>query len=267
MDENKISDIRKIENDFLLEAIANLQNDPQNKQNEIDFLAKLRRASLISPAVIEEKTEDGSFKRLEADKANPENTRVSFMMLQKDGKSFLPAFTKLEELKKSGENEKLQTVVMHFDQYLSVICSDENGPDGFVIDPFGANLIMPRGLLVELFNARQKFINDQKNMFMVRDAKEYPQDLIESLKNFFDENGTVENAWIRMLRKGNEISFLIIVDYDNCEENDETVRKELFDAVAEHAKEFRRGLGISVVSVAEEFGKKAIENVFPFYTR
>lgn len=268
MDENKRPDIRKIENESLIEAIVNLKKDPQNKQNEIAFVAELRKAVLISPAIIEVKDENGEFKRLEADKADPKNTKINFMMLsQKDGKTFLPAFTKLEELTKFREDEKLQTIVTNFDQYLSIICSDEKGPDGFVIDPFGENLIMPRELLMALFNASRKMNDEHKDQFMLGDAKEYPQDLIDSLKDFFEENGTVENAYIRMMRKGNEISFLIVVDYDNCEEKDEAVRKELFDAIAEHAKDFRKGLGISVASIADDFGKQAVENKFPFYTR
>ncbi len=266
MEENKRPDIRKIENPDLIKAIEELKKDPQNKDNEIAFVAQLRKAVLISPAIIEVKDENGKFQRLEADKADPENTRVNFMMLsQKDGKTFLPAFTSFEELIKFREDEKLQTIVTNFDQYLSIICSDENGPAGFVIDPFGSNLIMPRELLKALFDAGKNIPNN--NQYMLGDAKEYPQDLLDSLKDFFDENGTVENAYIRMMRRGNDISFLIIVDYDNCEEKDEDVKKDLFDQIAEHAKPYRKNLGISVASVADDFGKQAIENKFPFYTR
>lgn len=268
MDENKRPDIRKIENPDLIEAIENLKKDSQNKENEIAFVAQLRKAVFISPAIIEVKDDNGEFHRLEAEKADPENTRINFMMLsQKDGKTFLPAFTNLNELKKFREDEKLQTIVTNFEQYLSIICSDDKGPDGFVIDPFGSNLIMPRELLKALFNAEKKMNEEHKNQVLLGDAKEYPEDLLDALKNFFDENGTVENAYIRMLRKGNEVSFLFIVDYDDCEDKDEKVRKELFDAIAECAKEFRKGLGISIVSVADDFGKQAIENKLPFYTR
>ena len=65
-----------------------------------------------------------------------------------------------------------------------------------------------------------------------------------------------------MMKRGEAVSFLLVVDFDEAQD-----RRELFDAIAEKAKNYLDGLSISIASLSDAFGAKATENKFPFYTR
>ncbi len=251
--------ISEISNPQLIEAMTELK-EKQTQEAEKKFMEELGRARFLSPAIIKVKDENGEYQPAKEGKADPENTQINFMMLSNpDGKHFLPAFTSLEEVRKWRKEENLQTVVTAIDNYMSIITSDQNGPEGLVIDPFSSNIIMPRGLFESMKAASSKQ-NDQK--IMLGEPKEYPEGLVNALTKFFDENGHVEKAFLQMMKRGETVSILLIVDYDQTED-----RRTLFDAIASNAKNYLDGFSISIASLSDGFGSKAAENKFPFYTR
>ena len=258
--EKKITDIS---NPALVYAMEVLK-EKKDKNSEMKFISELSRARFISPAIIEVKDENGEYKLAETDGiSDPENTRIHFMMLtQNTGKKFLPAFTDMDEVRKWRKEENLQTVVTTFDNHMEMILKDDDGPSGFVINPFGSNMIMPRELLAQLKEAADKH-RDEK--IMIGDPRDYPEDLVGVLSDFFEENGTVEKAYILMMKRGEQESYLLIIDFDNADYD--LQRRKLFDAAAEAAKDHLNGLSLSIASFADELGKKAADNKLPFYTR
>ncbi len=255
--------VAEISNPALVYAMEVLK-EKKDKNSEMKFISELNRARFISPAIIEVKDENGEYKLAEGNGiSDPENTRIHFMMLtQNTGKKFMPAFTDMDELKKWREEENLQTIVTTFDNHMEMILSDDDGPSGFVINPFGSNMILPRELLTQLKEAADKQKNEQ---VLIGDPKEYPEALAGALTDFFEENGTVEKAYILMMKRGEQESYLLIIDFDNTD--DDLQRHKLFDAAAETAKDHLNGLGISIASFADELGQKAADNKLPFYTR
>ena len=119
----------------------------------------------------------------------------------------------------------------------------------------------PNTLVIKLYN----------NQVFIADIKEHPEELEKSLTNFFEENGKVEKAYMQLMRRGDNVSYLLIIDHDVPEDADEeeikTIRRELFDAVADVCKPELKGKALSIADFAEDFGKKAADNKFPFYTR
>ncbi|MBP1566205.1 MAG: enhanced serine sensitivity protein SseB C-terminal domain-containing protein [Oscillospiraceae bacterium] len=264
MEDNKNQEFTPVVNPALVKAMEELK-EQKSKDAEKNFIVQLRQARLLSPAIIEVKDENGDFVPAVEGKADPKNTRVNFMMLsQKDGQKFLPAFTSIEEVRKWRKEEKLQNVVSTFEQYLAMITADENGPNGFVIDPFGSNIIMPRELLVKLKEAADKFRNEQ---VMVGELKDYPDKLAEKLISFFEEKGNVEKAFLLAMTRGTAQGYLVVVDYDGAENDTPEQSRSFYDEIAEAVNGCLDGKGLSIASVKDSFGSKASDNRLPFYTR
>ena len=265
--ENKKIRLDEIENPALVYAMYEMK-DKKTKEAEAKFISDLRRAIFITPAIVEVKGEDGEF-RVAEDSSQKGETRIQFMMLQNDKKErFLPAFTSMEEVRKWRKEERFQTVVCKFDQYINIVASDPQGPKGLAIDPFGSNILLAR----ELLEGLKKAIDDKNNtQVFIADLKEHPEELESTLKDFFDEDGTVGQAYLQLMRRGDDVSYLLIVDNDfpenASEEEIKSIRKTLFDSIAEKIKPILNGRPFSIAGFSDEFGKKAVENREPFYTR
>ena len=184
-EENKRLKPSEIENPALVYAMYEMK-EKKTQEAEAKFISELRKATFISPAIIEVKDENGEF--VIADESKPSNgeVRVSFMMLSsEDGTKYLPAFTSLDEVRKWREEEKLQTVVGNFDRYINFVASDPNNISGVVIDPFGSNIILSNQLIGGLKSAIDEKNNTQ---IYISDLKKHPENLENALIDFFKEN-------------------------------------------------------------------------------
>ena len=267
-EENKRLKPSEIENPALVYAMYEMK-EKKTQEAEAKFISELRKATFISPAIIEVKDENGEF--VIADESKPSNgeVRVSFMMLSsEDGTKYLPAFTSLDEVRKWREEEKLQTVVGNFDRYINFVASDPNNISGVVIAPFGSNIILSNQLIGGLKSAIDEKNNTQ---IYISDLKKHPENLENALIDFFKENGTIEKAYIQMMKRGETVSFLVIVDHDipdgTTDEQLKELRNNLFETIAQAAKPHLEGMSLSIAGFTDEFGKKAVENREPFYTR
>lgn len=262
MSEDIKETIESIENPALVLAMCNLK-DRKTKEAEEKFMLELKRARFLSPAIVEVKDENGDFQKATGGKSNASETRINFMMLSmEDGRKFLPAFTSMDEVRKWRGDEKLQCVVATMDNYISIINRDPNGPSGIVVDPFGSNIVMHRQLIEKM---QDKQNGGQSEKIMIGDPKEFPQALADALSKFFDENGNVETAYLFVMRRGDVLSYLIILDYDTEAESD---RRKFFDAIAQASKEHLNGISISIAPLGDAVSEKIItEDKKPFYTK
>ncbi|WP_044974366.1 enhanced serine sensitivity protein SseB C-terminal domain-containing protein [Ruminococcus sp. HUN007] len=255
--ENKKIRLDEIENPALVYAMYEMK-DKKTKETEAKFISELRRATFITPAVVEVKGEDGEF-RVAEDSSQKGETRIQFMMLQNDKKErFLPAFTSMEEVRKWRKEDHFQTVICNFDQYINIVASDAEGPRGLAIDPYGSNILLSRELLEGLKSAIDERNNSQ---VFIADLKEHPEELEDALRDFFNEDGTVEQAYLQLMRRGNDVSYLLIVDNEfpeNASEDEvKSIRKNLFDNIAEKIKPALNGRPLSIAGFSDEFGKKS----------
>ena len=93
----------------------------------------------------------------------------------------------------------------------------------------------------------------------------YPDGMVDTLRDFLDEIGTVKQAFILIMeRDNNEKSLLFIIDHDEMEAPQ---RKELFDSIAGKSKPYVEGMNLMFVPYLDGFAKDATENKLPFYRR
>ncbi|MCR5755859.1 MAG: SseB family protein, partial [Acetatifactor sp.] len=82
-------------------------------------------------------------------------------------KQFFMAFTDAMELKKWKNHEDQQTAVASFEDYAGLLFKkDGNGQlppaIGFVINPFGDNIIVPREMIAQYMAARAEQMQNKK---------------------------------------------------------------------------------------------------------
>ena len=121
------------------------EDTPEHRQM---FLEELQKAKFLAPVVI--------------DPAPQPDAKVQFHMLStEDGRKFFMAFTDWMELKKWKDEENQQTFAMNFDDYAGMLLrKDAQGNSspalGFVINPFGGNIVVTREMVAGMIAAKLK---------------------------------------------------------------------------------------------------------------
>lgn len=122
------------------------------------FMEEVARASFMAPAVVEPKPQEDAEGKL----AVAPGSKVQFPMLSASGgQHFFMAFTDEGEYSKWEEKapEKLSKFALTIEDYAAMLLrKDAMGNDcpalGVVINPYGANIILPREMLAGMMVAR-----------------------------------------------------------------------------------------------------------------
>ena len=195
------------------------------------------------------------------------NTTMQMPMLSSaGGKHFYPVFTDHAELAKWQKMEKPNTLILTFDDYAAFLEKNEQA-EGIVINPFSDNFVLNRKLMAHLKAqkdlrtkgvSRNKITKDTK--VMVGEPKEYPTEMMEALQAHMKGMPAIERAWLRLMMKDNVQSFLVVVDFAGN-------REEIFGQIAAVARPYLKNIYLDMIPYQDGFGKKAVENVEPFYQK
>lgn len=147
---------KAVSNPMLIGCIE-LMRDADTPDHRVMFAEELRRASLMTPAVIVPAPvtdEEGNSKLLSG-------SQINFPMLNtKDGKTFCMGFTDPVEYKNwAVRNGNPPFFAFQFQDYMNMIFSkDSQGNDnpvlGLVINPMSANVVIPREMLMGMVNVQ-----------------------------------------------------------------------------------------------------------------
>ena len=145
----------KIENPMLIGAIEVMRAD-ENPEKKEAVLEEILKATFLCPATVSEPP-------LEGEDGLPylkEDCEVQQKMIQdKNGKPLLMAFTSKEEMDKWMSQRAIRDFVygfgMTFLEYVDLMMQEmpngERGPaQGFVIDPYGCNLVVDRDMVANI---------------------------------------------------------------------------------------------------------------------
>lgn len=248
---------KPIENPELLQALEALhrENTPENQHNALNLV--VNNARFITPIVWDPKAD------------SPEKKITQFQVISsKDGKTFFPAFTDLNQLNKLCNSSEQHFLLLSFDEYVSLL-NAESRAAGFVINPLDTHpLTLEREFVASL--AKQKKAREgyskktiQKDTpILFSDANNCPQALLDQVRLVAEPLTEVQNLYLRLMTNPDqgESSYLIIVDHSG---NQETV----FRTIANAARPHLGGYQVGMVSFDSEFGKAAAEGVEPFFVR
>ncbi len=140
---------KQIKNMELIIAMRMLQEE-DTLENRNRMINEMMKSKFVTPATIDPKDEE----RVRANKGKDGKTsvQVSFKIVKsKDGKKFLPAFTDTAQYnewkERSGIKDGLRNMIMNFDVYAQYILNSNGDLDGFIINPYGENIVFTTGLI------------------------------------------------------------------------------------------------------------------------
>lgn len=270
MEENKNAvPASPINNERLHAVFAELakDNSPENKNKMIDEI--VMRAKFFVPVIIEPKdgvqTPDG--------KIGKEDKVKFYTITNNEKKKYLMGFTSLPELakwKKDGNQQ--QTLIFGFDNYALMLSQTAKEHAGWVIDPFGANVVLPTELVMTLVEEKKRRMEMLKSAapqqeqipagteIRLAQPKNYPIAMVKSITKYMKQHEEIKSGYLQLMLRENRESFLIIVDSEK-EDN------ALFDGIIAAAREQNPPIPIELVWKTNGFGKQATTNVAPFYIK
>lgn len=264
---------KPITNPELVEALKALhqENTPQNQGKVLGLVVE--RAVFLTPAVVTPAPQQPG----QADSARKQATIQFQLITTKDGRPFFPAFTDAEELRKFAGQKPVQSVVLRFDDYVSLIQRNEKAC-GFVVNPLGLSLTLDRKT-VESLAAKKKEVAQLRQQrqqqqaaysqetiekdaqVMVGDPDEVPQAMLDAVAQMAQGREDIRTLWLRqMIRPDGTPSLIIVVDHTGTQ-------AEVFEAVAEAARPHFGRLPVDMIPYGTSFAEAATEGVEPFFRR
>ena len=263
---------KPITNPELVEALKALhqENTPQNQGKVLGLVVE--RAVFLTPAVVTPAPQQPG----QADSARKQATIQFQLITTKDGRPFFPAFTDVDELRKFAGQKPVQSVMLRFDDYVSLIQRNEKAC-GFVVNPLGLSLTLDRKT-VESLAAKKKEVAQLRQQrqqqaaysqetiekdaqVMVGDPDEVPQAMLDAVAQMAQGREDIRTLWLRqMIRPDGTPSLIIVVDHTGAQ-------AEVFEAVAEAARPHFGRLPVDMLPYGTSFAEAATEGVAPFFRR
>lgn len=240
-----------INNTNLLNAIRLMRAD---SSKEPLFFEALHQAKLLCPVQVDTrnlpKNPDGSV-ILSSD------SPISLVSISdSSGASYLMAFTDRNELAKWNQGSYQQTIVYTFDDYKTVLISDDTPYQGVVLNPFSDNIVLGKEIFA---GSNAPFQTAKSNeSIMIGQPKDYPTRMVEKLKQYFRSNHLVDVAYLLWMVRGQETGYLLVLGTTASPQ-------KLFPSLGELCKPYLNEKPLDMVPLNSTFGQSSIQDQQPFY--
>ena len=187
------------------------------------------------------------------------------LITNSDDKSFYPFFTDWNEFRRFDKEQKFSGNIATFEDIKYFI----DKADGISINPYGANITLTKDMLNVIESAAEgslqntvikEQVAEKDSKVMLGEPAEYPQKMIDEICKYLKTNKNVNAAYLRLMVKDNEQSYLIVVDFSGD-------KNEVFSGIANAGVPYSNGKYLDFVPISSSFGKEAVENVIPFYKK
>lgn len=260
-----------------LNAAAKKLRQENNPQNLNAVINQLTRAIFLAPAKVEingDIPKPGANGRVQL----PKDTRVTFSLLKAtDGRSFFPAFTNEEELRKWHQNGATQVMALRFDDYARMLQQNDKVA-GFVVDPFGDNLRFESKMVASIKQQHDAAVERVKaglrpaqvkpgDKITIVEPTVYPDALLDPLCELFAQQPGVAAAYLQMmLVNDTDRYYLLVLDAGKDD--------KLFAAIANTARPFMsspeniaKKINLNITTSETPLGQQGMRDSEPFYVR
>ena len=183
------------------------------------------------------------------------------------GDKYFLAFSSFMEMAKWRENANVPSIVVTFDDYAGILkkAKDDDSIAGFVIDPFGVNLVFTKEQALAIKEIKDKHDANVKKVkegdeVFIGEPMEYPAALVEAIKTYLDGQVTVKKAYLQLMCRGEDESYVVVLD---CENHNQKV----FEDIAEVARPHLGAKPMDLVGIGTELGSKIAEKTKPFFEK
>ncbi len=146
---------KSVSNPMLMGCIQLLKAEDSQEHRNM-FAEELLRSSFLAPAIME----PAPMKDADGKLAIVQGSKIQFpMLMTQDGKRYFMGFTDAVEYRKWVEkNEDLPYFALQFDDYIRLLQPDAQGNEspmlGFVVNPMGDNVIVPKEMVLAIAAAK-----------------------------------------------------------------------------------------------------------------
>ncbi len=259
-----------VTNPELKEAIDALKGeDPQNKSIEKQqaLLEALKNARLLAPVNLGKELKPDANGRLP--QVRPNEIRF-YLINTKDGKTFFPAFTSIEDAGKfnvTGENDpKPVNIVRTMPDYWNLLSQKDCIAEGVVINPGSDNMIIPKGLAaaaagkIQMRPAPQKQPENAPVNVIYTEPSVYPTRMINAVYDCCAEIPEIDRVWMKGKVAGMTMTFAFFVEADK---NDETILNRIIETAVPLAKE----VPVEAEFINDRIMKDIIKDAVALYDR
>lgn len=239
----------QITNPKLVKVLKNLETN-----SKTEFINELFEAKFLCPVVLG----NGIVLKNNAEKTTlGEDSAVQLIGLTSTiGKTYLMAFTDWNEFSKWNKKSGQKTLIFSYADYHRIILQGDSLYEGFVINPFSENIVLSKSFIKDISQSYQQAKKGESVMLGV--PKDYPYDMEEALKKFFNKTKIVKQAYLLWMVKGDEAGYLLALDFIGSQQN-------VFYKVSDICRPYLNGKLLNIISTNTTFGKSTMENNQPFY--
>ena len=245
---------RTNENDRLKELLKKIDEDNSPElENEIleEIIMKANFLSYINSNELESTFGNINFNVLKTD----------------DNKTYLPAFTDLEELSKWGIPANMNTITLNFDDYVEIILDNNNNSiDGLVINPFGDYYIISKEGLKELKEMKKERLKvneiriETNSKILISEPKHYPTMMMEAITNCCNDLGNINKAWLLEMMTEKDKSWLLVLDFEGD-------KNYIFSKISQAARNYLGNMYLDMLPYEDDFARNSVQNHKAFYAK
>lgn len=231
----------------------------------------LKSAKLLSPVIF-----DGEMNRDPSGRVSIKPSQVRFILINtKDGRTYFPAFTDIEETKKfqvAGEKDpQPQNVVRTMKDFDQIFSDPNNKALGIVINPGSDNIIIPKNLVSVAAGTKEMPVLVQNpassqpvpspllnNQYV--EPSIYPTKMINAVYDHCVSVPEIDRVFFKQKMAGNTASFWLAVEADRKDQ-------AILDGIVEAALPLAKDVPVEAVFVTDEIMEKIIKETVALYDR
>ena len=252
-------DVNKpVENPELVTAMENLQQN-QNAETEKELFRCLKNANFL--IVLQDKLEhdepdeDGKI-------TLKEKTTISFPMLSiAEDQQLHFGFTDWPSIYAWRNEPDLQTIILPFNELAYLILKGGTNSIGFLVNGSTHDFFMPRAIISQVSGIADTFTVEKETKVLLGDPEDYPEELVNVIKEKLEQIQAVKQAWLLLMVKDEEKSFLIVLD--NTGDSSE-ISNIIGNAAVPYLQD---KMYLDITTTEQAFGAKAVQGKTPFYQR
>ncbi len=252
-------DVNKpVSNPELVAAMEELQRDP-TPERESRFFELIKAAHVLM--VLEGGLQHGETPK-DGTITLKQGTTIQFPIVSDpQGRSYHIAFTDWPSLYSWRHKPDEQTLITDIDDIAQMVLHEGSNYDGVIFNLGSHNFPISRELLAYLTGRSRPVSVEKETQVLIGVPAEYPRELADAVKHALKPLKEVKQAWLLLMSKDGEQSYLIVVDFTG---DRRTVSDTIGRAALPHLKS---GFYVDIVPASEDFGAGAVKNHKPFYKR
>lgn len=146
-----------------------------------------------------------------------------------------------------------QSFIIPYDQVPDMVLREDRDCGGFIINPSTHNFFMPKHIVAFSSNRVLPQKVEKGETVTLGEPADYPQELVDAVKRCLKSIREVKRAWLRLMIKGGEKSYLIIIEHSG---NQSHISQLVGQAAIPHLK----GMYVDITTYDGDFGKNAVKD-------